>query len=165
MAIVEDIGRRLTPYDHLILAKAGEPRWFDLPRPWIPAPGRQTVVAQVLAATHGLLEPAEGVAGAYQLTDRGEHVAAWVLLDAFRLEDRADQLIGVLDIHAREIIVTLADLGMVPCVVWEMGWPHQTIERLVALDVVQVAGPTYHLTPLGQVVADHLQEGALPLCR
>jgi hypothetical protein len=56
-------------------------RWFQLPAPWQPAPGRQEAVAKALSSTeYGVLEPLPDYAGAYRLTPLGELVAGvWVL--------------------------------------------------------------------------------------
>jgi hypothetical protein len=67
---------QLTPFQRSLVARAGLPRWLELPLPFSPHPGRQLVAARALAsAEYGLLEPVPGIALAYQLTLLGEVVA------------------------------------------------------------------------------------------
>jgi hypothetical protein len=71
----------LTSYQRTILAKAGEPRWFDLPHPWLPMPGSQESTARSLAeGQDALLASVTSYLGAYELTPFGEQVAAVFLL-------------------------------------------------------------------------------------
>jgi hypothetical protein len=68
---------------HLV-ARAGLPRWLDLPLPFAPHPGRQLAAVRVLASQeYGLLEPSLADPVAYQLTVLGEVVAGIWLTAAF----------------------------------------------------------------------------------
>jgi hypothetical protein len=78
---------QLTPFQRSLVARAGLPRWLDLPLPFTPHPGRPRAAARALAsAEYGLLEPVPGMPLAYQLTLLGDLVAGlWltaVLCDA-----------------------------------------------------------------------------------
>jgi hypothetical protein len=70
---------QLTPFQRSLVARAGLPRWLELPLPFSPHPGRPLAAARVLAsAEYGLLEPVPTLPGrplAYQLTLLGELVA------------------------------------------------------------------------------------------
>ena len=72
---------QLTPLQRHLLARAGLPRWLQLPVPWEPHPGRQLAAAHALATSeYGLLEFVPTFLGAYRLTPRGELVAGICLL-------------------------------------------------------------------------------------
>jgi hypothetical protein len=78
---------QLTPFQRSLVARAGLPRWLELPLPFTPHPGRPLAAARALAsAEYALLEPVPGMPLAYQLTLLGEVVAGlWltaVLCDA-----------------------------------------------------------------------------------
>ena len=76
-----EIAQSLSIFERAVLAKAGEPRWFRLPHPWQPAPGRQEALAHHLATPLvGLLCAVPEYLGAYTLTPLGEQVAGWFLL-------------------------------------------------------------------------------------
>jgi hypothetical protein len=80
------LATQLTPMQRSIVARAGTTRWFDLPTPWQPWPGRQEAVAQALCtAEYRLLESAPNFLGAYRLTDLGELVAGVWMLAALAL--------------------------------------------------------------------------------
>ena len=70
---------QLTPFQRTLVARAGLPRWLELPLPFSPHPGRPLTAARALAsAEYGLLEPVPTLPGrpqAYQLTPLGELVA------------------------------------------------------------------------------------------
>ncbi len=160
MAKVEQIGRRLTPYQRLILAQAGEARWFDLPRPWSPQPGRQALMAEVLVSTFGLLEAVPGHAGAYQLTTLGERVAGWYLLEAMHLVDQAAQVLGWLTPLQRTALAFVATRQAVPVTAFP-SMRHAIIARGLACSefgVLRITGDpgqsVYTLTSLGSAVAD-----------
>ena len=70
------LAAQLTPFQRSLVARAGLPRWLDLPLPFSPHPGRQLVAAHALASgEYRLLEPVPGMPLAYQLTTLGEVVA------------------------------------------------------------------------------------------
>jgi hypothetical protein len=78
---------QLTPFQRSLVARAGLPRWLELPQPFSPHLCRPLAAARALAsAEYGLLEPVPGRPLAYQLTLLGELVAGlWltaVLCDA-----------------------------------------------------------------------------------
>jgi hypothetical protein len=67
---------QLTPFQRSLVARAGLPRWLELPQPFTPHPGRQRIAAYAFAAPeYGLLEPVRGMPLAFQLTPLGELVA------------------------------------------------------------------------------------------
>jgi hypothetical protein len=67
---------QLTPFQRSLVARAGLPRWLELPQPFTPHPGRQRLAAQALAAPeYGLLESVPNAPLAFQLTPLGELVA------------------------------------------------------------------------------------------
>jgi hypothetical protein len=74
---------QLTPMQRHLVARAGLPRWLDLPLPFTPHPGRQRAAARALASReYGLLEPTRADPLAYQLTVLGEVVAGMWLTAA-----------------------------------------------------------------------------------
>jgi hypothetical protein len=80
---------QLTPMQRHLVARAGLPRWLDLPLPFAPHPGRQLAAARALASReYGLIEPTLTDPLAYQLTVLGEVVAGIWLTAAFG--DRGD---------------------------------------------------------------------------
>ncbi len=75
---------QLTPMQRHLVARAGLPRWLDLPLPFSPHPGRQLAAARALASQeYGLLEPTLADPLSYQLTILGEVVAGIWLTAAF----------------------------------------------------------------------------------
>src|SRR5262249_35762555 len=74
------LATQLTPMQRSLVARAGLPRWLELPLPFTPHPGRQLVAARSLAsAEYALLEPLPHVPHAplsYRLTTLGELVAS-----------------------------------------------------------------------------------------
>ena len=67
---------QLTPMQRSLVARAGLPRWLELPLPFAPHPGRQLIAARALAsAEYGLLEQVPGVPLSFELTMLGELVA------------------------------------------------------------------------------------------
>jgi hypothetical protein len=75
---------QLTPLQRHMVARAGLPRWLDLPLPFVPHPGRQLAAARALASReYGLLEHLPHAPLSYQLTVLGEVVAGIWLTAAF----------------------------------------------------------------------------------
>lgn len=109
-----EIAQSLSSFERAVLAKAGEPRWFRLPHPWQPAPGRQTVIAHHLATPLvGLLCAVPEYLGAYTLTPLGEQVAGWLLRQGSLIatDGTVIDLIWRLTPLQRDVLCTVATLG------------------------------------------------------